>query len=82
MNTVTALGDRYYRQSQPLAEQCSEDIMAITRHCQLVTDRQGQVTPADLTAANDQMATVAVNRLTKLLGQLVGMTFKKEKLQY
>lgn len=82
VHTVTALGDRYYRQSQPLAEQCSEDIMAITRHCQLVTDRQGQVTPADLTAANDQMATVAVNRLTKLLGQLVGMTFKKEKLQY
>ncbi|MGM9892183.1 C69 family dipeptidase [Limosilactobacillus sp.] len=82
VHTLAALGDRNYRQSQPLAEQCAEDVMAATRQLQLATDRQETVTIAERTAANDQMATVAMTHLTKLLGKLVALAFKAERLQY
>lgn len=84
VHTIAALGDHDYQNAQPLAEQCAEDVAAAGRQLQMELEGQtnAPLTAQQLTDANDEIAQLAMDKLTKLLGQLVAIAFKKERLQY
>lgn len=86
VHTLAALGDRDCRHAQPLAEQCNEDIMAAARQLQVKVDQENagnaDEVQAQLTAANQQMAKIAMQKLTELLGKYVAIAFHREHLQY
>lgn len=84
VHTLAALGDRDYRRAQPLAEQCSEDVLALTRQLQVQTDKtiNGDNCQAELTAVNQQMSSIAMHKLTDLLGKFVAQAFHDERLQF
>lgn len=84
-HTLMSIGDQYYRQAAGLMESCNEDIMAATREMQQKADQKAivQANPTDyLTAVNDQMATVAQDKLTATLGKLVAIAFQNAHLQF
>lgn len=84
-HTIAALGDADYVHAQAPAANYEETVMAKGRHFQHEADREGKNKddlPLYLTGVNDQMATVAVEEGTKLLGQLVKQAFLKERLQF
>ncbi len=84
VHTLAAIGDQNYRQAQPLVEQCGEDVLAATRQVQRQVDQEmtAHFSVNQLTVANDRMARIAMGKLTALLGKMVGLAFKKERLQY
>lgn len=84
VHTLAAIGDHEYRQVQPLVEQCGDDVLAATRAVQRQLERQntGEVDVDQLTVANEQVAGIAMTKLTALLGKFVGVAFKNEHLQY
>ena len=84
-HTITALGDHIYRQAMPLVEQSTQNVMAKTLAIQHQLDQDphsGRDLQETLAAGNQQMATIAQTEAESLLGKLVGLTFKQERLQY
>lgn len=84
-HTITALGDHIYRQAMPLVEQSTQNVMAKTLAIQHQLDQDphsGRDLQETLTAGNQQMASIAQTEAESLLGKLVGLTFKQERLQY
>lgn len=84
-NTIAALGDHYYQKACPLIENFEQTVLAGTRQLQHQADQQysaHEATSEYLTSVNEKMASVALNQATALLGQLVQLAFKNEKLQY
>ncbi|MBA2914036.1 C69 family dipeptidase [Limosilactobacillus frumenti] len=84
-HTITALGDRMYHQAMPLVEQMTQKVMAKTLAIQHQFDHDpsnGRDLQGKLTECNQQMATIAQTEAETLLGKLVGLTFKQERLQY
>lgn len=84
-NTIAALGDHYYQKACPLIENFEQTVVAETRQLQHQADQQYSAQKAIseyLTSVNEKMANIAVDQATALLGQLVQLAFKHEKLQY
>lgn len=84
-HTITALGDRMYRQACPLVEQATQHVFAQALAIQHQIDQDsatGAALRAKLTECNQQMATIAHKEAMTLLGKLVRLAFKQERLQY
>ncbi|MGM9907138.1 C69 family dipeptidase [Limosilactobacillus sp.] len=90
-NTIAAIGDQYYarspqyyNQARPQVEAYEQKVVAATRQIQRATDQQADLDDpqAALTKANEQMADIAMEEGTALLGKLVKLAFGKARLQY
>ena len=84
-HTITALGDHMYKQAVPLVEQSTQSVMSQTMAIQHQADcdqRTGKNLQDALTNCNDQMATIARQEAQTLLGKLVSLAFKQERLQF
>lgn len=82
-NTIAVIGDQYYQQAAGMVENFSQTVVGKTRHLQHITDQHYQPENVNqLTAVNDQMATIAQAEATDLLGKLVELAFKNAKLQF
>lgn len=78
--TTALLGDTDYAHYVDLRDTYELDTMSELRFIQNTTDAKGK--NADLKAANEKMATVALKQQTELLGKMVTSGSKRMKLRY